>query len=198
MKKSIVILASRGVPADVTRLLRRELPAVFGLPARTATIPGPPREAFNEMRGQYDAIAIIAAMLRGAPAGAEKTLMVIQEDLFIPVMTHVIGEAQLGGVAGVLSLHRLAGNAPEGRDPAYALRKRALKEAVHELGHTFGLTHCRDFLCPMSISSNVGQVDRKSARPCAACAFLLGGGGEARAEARKPVESRRKRVMRNV
>ena len=40
---------------------------------------------------------------------------------------------------------------------------------LHELGHAFGLAHCRDFGCVMHASTNVGEVDLKRGEFCAAC-----------------------------
>ena len=45
--------------------------------------------------------------------------------------------------------------------------------AVHEMGHTLGLTHCLDAACPMSISTSVRQVDMKSELFCDTCRALL-------------------------
>ena len=53
------------------------------------------------------------------------------------------------------------------------LRERAAKEAVHELGHTFGLVHCPDAFCSMSLSSNIQQVDSKSGGLCPACSARI-------------------------
>jgi archaemetzincin len=44
-----------------------------------------------------------------------------------------------------------------------------MKEAVHELGHTYGLSHCRDIHCVMCFSNTLGDTDRKGVRFCAAC-----------------------------
>ena len=53
-------------------------------------------------------------------------------------------------------------------DPDLTL-ERAVKEARHELGHTFGLVHCRRPDCVMRASTDVGEVDVKSARFCREC-----------------------------
>jgi archaemetzincin len=49
------------------------------------------------------------------------------------------------------------------------MRERLLKEAAHELGHTFGLRHCSDWECVMSSSHGVERLDVKGAEFCAAC-----------------------------
>jgi archaemetzincin len=51
--------------------------------------------------------------------------------------------------------------------------KRLVKEALHELGHTFNLRHCQDKSCIMHYCRNIRDVDRKSDQPCRYCKILL-------------------------
>jgi archaemetzincin len=44
---------------------------------------------------------------------------------------------------------------------------------VHELGHAFGLVHCRDQRCVMRASTYVEEVDLKDAGFCDACRTLM-------------------------
>jgi len=53
------------------------------------------------------------------------------------------------------------------------LHERLLKEALHELGHTFGLRHCVDYTCVMSSSNGVERIDLKRAEFCPNCAHLM-------------------------
>src|SRR5262249_11409644 len=98
-----------------------------------------------------------------------RILAVTSLDLFVPVLTFVFGEAQLAGACAVVSLHRL-------REEVYGLppnpgllEERLLKEAVHELGHTYGLRHCEDWRCVMTSSHAVEFLDVKSNDLCRRC-----------------------------
>ena len=101
----------------------------------------------------------------GARAG--KFLGVTDQDLFIPILTYVFGEAQLSGAAAVVSTARLL----EDVDlfGPRLLAERLAKEAVHELGHAFGLRHCATPRCVMGRSSGVRDVDEKGPVPCEEC-----------------------------
>jgi len=57
--------------------------------------------------------------------------------------------------------------------PVPPLSDRLEKEALHELGHTFGLRHCADSDCVMSYSKGVQCADRKFAVFCPACRDLM-------------------------
>jgi archaemetzincin len=95
-------------------------------------------------------------------------------DLYIPILTFVFGEAQLGGTCAVVSYHRLTqefyGLPP---DPLL-LTERLVKEAVHEVGHTAGLTHCDDYECVMAATHAVEWLDLKTAIFCADCQRAAG------------------------
>jgi archaemetzincin len=116
----------------------------------------------------------VAVSPEGAGEGA-RILGVTEMDLFVPVLTFVFGEAQLDGRCAVISLQRL-------REEFYGLpanpallRERAVKEAVHELGHTFGLRHCPDWRCVMASTHAVERLDLKSAEFCEGCRRVVGG-----------------------
>lgn len=124
-------------------------------------------------RRQYHATLILAALLRELPRPEDKLIGVTNVDLFIPVLTFVFGQSQLGGSGAVMSTHRLH---PDfyGLPPDETLViDRAVKETVHELGHAFGLVHCPDYRCVMSVSTYVEDVDLKTSEYCARCRGLL-------------------------
>ncbi|VEN74354.1 conserved hypothetical protein [Candidatus Desulfarcum epimagneticum] len=128
--------------------------------------------ALDEERGQRHSTPILEKIAGRTPPHVLKILAVTREDLFIPILTHVYGEAQLGGRAAVVSTFRLA----EGLSPVDGeeiLQTRTAKEAVHELGHTFNLRHCRERACVMHYCRSIGDVDKKSGDLCRYCRTLL-------------------------
>lgn len=129
--------------------------------------------AFNPLRRQYHSSEILKKILSRPPSTDWKVLGVTEIDLYIPVLTFVFGEAQLADGGAVVSAHRLRqefyGLPP---DPEL-LHERLLKEALHELGHTYGLHHCADYTCVMSAANGVERIDLKRPEFCPACAQLL-------------------------
>jgi archaemetzincin len=47
--------------------------------------------------------------------------------------------------------------------------ERMVKEAVHELGHTFGFSHCKNSLCVMHFSNSLHDTDIKERSFCTFC-----------------------------
>lgn len=159
-----------GADAPDERLLdaaARAIKSVFRVSVRVDRRPERPTQAFDPKRGQHSSTQILKWLVGRTSAGG-RTLGVTDVDLFIPVLTFVYGEAQLGGTAAVVSTARLA--VATGPDPDHALfDSRLVKECIHELGHTFGLIHCESRACVMARSVNLIEVDAKRIQLCADC-----------------------------
>jgi len=141
----------------------------FGLEIHRKMPSFDPETAFDKSRGQYNSTILLRLLLLEMAESSELVLGVTGADLFVPVLTYVFGEAQLGGSAAVVSMNRLP---PE----VYGLPKndellydRLVKEAVHELGHCFGLVHCANPACVMRSSTYVEDIDLKEAWYCLVC-----------------------------
>jgi archaemetzincin len=98
---------------------------------------------------------------------------VVNVDLFIPVLTYVFGEAQLGGRAAVVSLYRLREREGGGRVRLDTLYERIAKVAVHELAHTFALVHCTEPQCVMRASHGLRDLDGIPLFFCGYCKAFL-------------------------
>jgi archaemetzincin len=149
--------------------VRRHLEAAFDRPTAFRVRPGIPAETLDVRRCQRSSTRILRWLLDPAPSEADKLLGLTDADLFIPVLTFVLGEAQVGGVAAVVSTARLGRRYDGTPAPADLLEARLTKECLHELGHTFGLVHCPDPGCVMARSNAVADVDRKRAGFCRDC-----------------------------
>lgn len=153
----------------VLQEVKGHIEQTFGVPARIRKMEERPPDAFDPARGQYSSTKILRWVLQDVPMDARKVVAITDGDLFIPVLTFVFGEAQLGGKGAVVSTARLQMGVRGLPAPSYLFRIRLLKECVHELGHTFGLIHCRFSHCVMSRSNTVLDVDRKAGDLCQDC-----------------------------
>lgn len=132
--------------------------------------------ALDDGRHQYHSTVILQRLERHCDLDA-RVLGVTGCDLFVPVLTFVFGEAQLDGNCAAVSLARLREEAYGLPPRADLLQERLVKEAVHELGHTFGLRHCENWQCVMTSSHGVERVDVKSAEFCSVCRKSVFRGG---------------------
>jgi archaemetzincin len=150
--------------------LRLHVGRAFGRPVQTWNGEARPLEAYDARRKQWYSTRILRWLLEAGP-GRGKVLALTDQDLFIPILTFVFGEAQLDGGAAVVSTARLL-------DPAAAgdrrvVMERLAKESVHELGHAFGLVHCGTPGCVMGRSASVRDVDLKRGDLCPDCRTRL-------------------------
>jgi archaemetzincin len=170
--KYLYVAATEEVEREALTMVTARVGVEFGTPVRSLEL-GNVDFAFDSDRRQYGSIPVLDMLFRRCPADAAKLLAVTERDLFIPVLTFVFGQAQLGGRVGVVSFARL-------RQEFYGLAanreiflERAYKEALHETGHLFGLVHCAERKCAMSLATTVRQIDLKEDAFCAACGARL-------------------------
>lgn len=153
------------IASALARVFRREAAAGGGMAV--------PEDALDARRGQYRSSAILAELRTRKPANCSRLLGVIDRDLYVPQLNFVFGEADPHGGVAVISLARLREEFHGHRADGELFRNRAIKEAVHEIGHTFGLDHCPAPRCVMAFSNSLDDTDSKSADLCGRCRGLL-------------------------
>ena len=161
--KYLYVGATPGADPEALTAVRAGVDGEFGVPVREVQLPGV-EFAYDAGRNQYGSIPVLEMLSRRCPADALKLLAVTERDLFIPVLTFVFGHAQLGGRVAVISLARLRQEFYGLRPDRDAFLERVSKEALHETGHTFGLVHCPEQGCAISMCRI--PVASDMAQPC--------------------------------
>jgi archaemetzincin len=124
----------------------------------------PASGAYQSQRGQYRA-DVLLSQLSGIEG--DHVLGVTDADCYVDRLSFVFGLAERPGRAAMIALHRLHS------DEEALFRERTVKEAVHELGHTLGLSHCPDPRCVMHFSNSLTDTDNKGGGFCTRCRARL-------------------------
>jgi archaemetzincin len=144
--------------------VRHHLERAFAMPIVIWRGEERPDGAYDPRRKQWSSTRILSWLVRSGTEG--RVLGLTDQDLFIPILTFVFGEAQVGGRAAVVSTARLG---EPGFPDERVVLERLAKESVHEVGHMLGLLHCGTPGCVMARSASVRDVDHKRSELCPAC-----------------------------
>lgn len=125
-----------------------------------------PEYAYNPNRRQYLASKVLHEIKKIKANYTDKVLGLTDVDLYAIGLNFVFGQAELGGRNCLISVIRLDPKFYHDNYNENLFYDRILKEAVHELGHTFGLKHCNDRKCVMVFSNSLLDTDYKSSNFC--------------------------------
>jgi len=171
-RKDIILVPVGQVNKEALEKLRDHLGRVFNRKVFVGRGMAEPRYAFNKKRNQYFSSAILDTLREQKDyMAAERVLGVVDHDLYVPELNFVFGEA--GRKEAVISLTRLRPEFYGLPEDSSLFHKRVLTEAVHELGHTYGLGHCKNPHCVMFFSNSLMDTDRKGWEFCKNCKSKL-------------------------
>lgn len=162
------------VDSVVPKVLAAHISGYLNLDASVLSPLVHPAHALDRRRLQYDAAIILKEMEAIPFDGMDKVIGVLGVDLFVPVFTHVFGEARQGGKAALISLFRLGEKPVVGSmSLSAAVLDRAAKITLHELCHLYNLSHCMAPRCLMHFSGDLNQLDQTPFSFCRYCAVFF-------------------------
>ena len=170
--------------SNIVSLLIQHLSKIFGdiasirsssQPLRSRTLP---KQLFDKDREQWISDNVLNWILESNnPDSHTKILAICDFDAYSDNLNFVFGQAHMGGRVAAIYLPRL-------RQEFYVITKsagnnlfqqRIMKEAVHELGHAFGLRHCENSKCVMHFSNSLQHTDFKHDKFCERCNKIVKG-----------------------
>jgi len=153
---------------DLLQGLKTGLNGTFGCPVNILDSLPVPGESFVPERNQYLSDNIIAALCLSQSANRH-ILGITDVNIFTLGLNFVFGQADPNSRVAIISLNLLRQENYGFPADKELLKERALKEAIHELGHTFGLGHCPDGNCVMHFSNSLIDTDIKKPYYCCRC-----------------------------
>lgn len=169
MSAGISLVPLGSVPIDLLPWLAERLSVVFKRPVTVDESIPLPATGYEPHRRQYRGDALLATLQAVASPTVERVLGVIDADCYAPDLNFIFGQAALDGRGAFIALPRLRPSFYGLAEDSLLFHQRVLSEAVHELGHTWGLTHCPNPNCVMHFSNTLHDTDVKDAAFCRRC-----------------------------
>ena len=180
-----IMLDGTKILNDISLIIPTLVP-VFGFEKQTSIMNRPisqiPIQLFDSERNQYQSHYLLSWLLQTlAPSSSTKLLAICDFDAYFGNYNFCFGEAIIGGRVAAVYLERLlpySSKSDNNRDSndnklQTLFRDRLVKEAIHELGHTFGLRHCSLGSCIMYKSKTILDTDNKKREFCKICVCAL-------------------------
>ncbi len=168
MGRIILVLLSE-ISERMLEVLKRSLEQTFNREVQTRAKIRSLDNAYDPSRNQHISPRLLAQLRRIKRDSCDKVLGVVDVDLYSPEFDFVFGEAEISSGVAMLSLYRLRPERYGLLPNAKTVEERVVKEAVHELGHLYGLGHCTNTKCAMHFSTSLVDVDRKGKAFCSKC-----------------------------
>lgn len=169
----ILIVPIGELPEGLIEGLMPRLEVAIGIPMEKGNAIEPPASAFDQQRGQYLSEEVLKALERVRGPNTRRIVGLIDADCYAPGLNFIFGLAGVNRREALVALPRLRPAVDGSPEAEELFQKRVVKEIIHELGHTWGLAHCRNPRCVMHFSNSLGDTDFKGMAYCQSCQSQL-------------------------
>jgi archaemetzincin len=167
MKDRIILIPYQGVSREFLAGLSGILANIFNQATEIGLGMIIKSSAWRPGRQQFNADVILDALPH--PDSGSRMLGVLDADIYAFGLNFIFGEADSNSRKALISLTRLRPEFYGCPENTSIFQDRILKEAVHELGHTYRLRHCPNQYCVMHFSNSIEDTDNKSWQFCSNC-----------------------------
>jgi archaemetzincin len=173
MKKIFCIIPIGHIDKEILQHTQIELEKRFNVAVEIGKQLEEPAYAYHRHKKQYNSTKILKKIHKLKLTGYDRILGIVDVDLYVPERTFVFGGADVKKKVSVISLTRLKQKFYDLPEDSVLFKYRTIIEAVHELGHTYGLYHCKDNRCVMFLSNTIEDTDHKGAELCSNCEEIM-------------------------
>ncbi|MBI5217611.1 MAG: Zn-dependent protease [Bacteroidia bacterium] len=169
--KIVISLAPLGeVDSDLLKLLQKETEQFYNASCFIMKKNDLPKSAFYKPRNRYKADSLLVFLSKIKPDSVNYIAGLTTKDISTTSGKYddwgVFGLGQMPGACCVISTFRLK---PTAKSQAH-FEERMVKVVLHELGHNFGLDHCKTPGCMMEdAGGTVKTVDNEKKEMCKEC-----------------------------
>lgn len=167
---SALIFWDTAAPAGIELPVSRTIAAILEVEV-DVQVSGVRLDGYDGARKQIDAAAVLDTLevSRHRSGINQPVLLVIGQDLFRGGSLFLFGLARPSTGVSVVSTARLSNEYYNRYPDTGDFVDRIAKEGSHEIGHLYGLEHCRDPGCIMFNPCTLEDMDRKKKQFCPAC-----------------------------
>jgi archaemetzincin len=157
------------IDSQVTELLSQNLEETFCRPIEVRYKFISLEYAYDTARKQYNSPLLLSRLRRMRKSSGDKIIAITDADLYSPGYDFVYGEADVHAGVATLSINRLLNKEGDMSQNFNRVADRIIREATHEIGHLFGLVHCRNQKCVMRTCTCLSEVDEAEGGLCIEC-----------------------------